>query len=421
MRLSLEIEISGESATVEERRGRELTIGRDPDCDFALPDIQAAGIASAFHAAFSVSEGTLQVSDLGSSNGTFCSGQRIRETQSIAVGESVELGRGGPVVRVREFSANETSGSSSGGAASSPVPTGTRTFVVAVAGIVLLAGGVWGGSLLNGEPQPAGHETGALSTVSAVEPSSSGTVELPSETAENVGKPVSGEAAVETTAPAQMASLDAVQQSVGCLGFRFDGELHGSETAWLVAPDRVVTSARVAGTLQRLRDFDAEQRIELVVIQLAEQPVAVREIRLHPQYDFDNPGTTDSLLHDVAVLTLEVPVSNVPACRLASPQAVAGISAGTTLRLIGFENPTVQTDLFDPLRILRQERPLTITGSELPSGGMTPVLKSSFSVTKGLAGAPVFDAQGQVTGLLTQRKSAGFVVPVSVILEMVKR
>lgn len=217
----------------------------------------------------------------------------------------------------------------------------------------------------------------------------------------------------------QSQPLDSISGSVACIGFRYKGDLHADETGWLATPNRIVTAGRVAGMLKELKDSDKNGDIELLVI-LGNRQVAIREITLHPNYEFKNPGARDSLLHDVAVLTLAESIDEVAACQLATPETVAEIKSGTELRVVGFINPTAVTELFDPLLVHRVERPLSATGSELPNGRTTLILKTSLRIERGLTGSPVFNNAAEVVGLLTQRNSMGLIVPAESIKDILK-
>ena len=91
----------------------QLIIGRDPSCDVVLADEQV----STRHAAIARSRqcGALSVLDLGSTNGTFVDGERIRE-QVLRGGEQITVGKS--ILRVYPASDGRTVlGSSSNGLA----------------------------------------------------------------------------------------------------------------------------------------------------------------------------------------------------------------------------------------------------------------------------------------------------------------
>jgi S1-C subfamily serine protease/pSer/pThr/pTyr-binding forkhead associated (FHA) protein len=70
------------------------TLGRDPACTIHLPKERFPQV-SAQHARISIVEGKLEVTDLGSRNGTLVNGRRV-ESRSLSNGDVVQLGDHGP-------------------------------------------------------------------------------------------------------------------------------------------------------------------------------------------------------------------------------------------------------------------------------------------------------------------------------------
>lgn len=64
-------------------------IGRSPAVEVSLSD----GYASAEHARLLLRGSAWQIEDLGSTNGTFVNGHRIRRTQRLRPGDTVQIGR----------------------------------------------------------------------------------------------------------------------------------------------------------------------------------------------------------------------------------------------------------------------------------------------------------------------------------------
>jgi len=69
-------------------RGREMVVGRDPDCDHVV-DLP---IVSGRHARLKRSGAQILIEDLGSSNGTFVNGQRIERPVVVVPGDQIRLG-----------------------------------------------------------------------------------------------------------------------------------------------------------------------------------------------------------------------------------------------------------------------------------------------------------------------------------------
>ena len=71
--------------------GDEYTVGRSPECDFVISD----GGVSATHCKLRNQDGTLQIFDLGSTNGVRLNKKRIRSHEWVVLreGDSVKIGR----------------------------------------------------------------------------------------------------------------------------------------------------------------------------------------------------------------------------------------------------------------------------------------------------------------------------------------
>lgn len=67
----------------------ELTIGRAPGCSLSLADDT---FASQIHARVYRSDGSAWVDDLGSTNGTYVNGNRIRQATRLHPGDRVQVG-----------------------------------------------------------------------------------------------------------------------------------------------------------------------------------------------------------------------------------------------------------------------------------------------------------------------------------------
>jgi len=68
--------------------GREVVIGRHPECDIAIGSAQA----SRRHAVFRLEGGGVHVEDLGSTNGTFRNGEAIHGRVELRPGDRVDVG-----------------------------------------------------------------------------------------------------------------------------------------------------------------------------------------------------------------------------------------------------------------------------------------------------------------------------------------
>jgi pSer/pThr/pTyr-binding forkhead associated (FHA) protein len=65
-----------------------VVVGRSSDCGVTLADQEV----SRRHVRFETGEGIAYIRDLGSSNGTFLNGQRVREAIEVRAGDTVDVG-----------------------------------------------------------------------------------------------------------------------------------------------------------------------------------------------------------------------------------------------------------------------------------------------------------------------------------------
>ncbi len=67
--------------------GKDLTIGRDPDCDVVIPDRQV----SRYHARLTPQHTGVMLEDLGSKNGTYCEGKRVEAPMFLQDGAMIQI------------------------------------------------------------------------------------------------------------------------------------------------------------------------------------------------------------------------------------------------------------------------------------------------------------------------------------------
>jgi HD-GYP domain-containing protein (c-di-GMP phosphodiesterase class II) len=87
-----ELQLKGLSTEVKDRKfsvSNDFIIGRSPQCDLFITDLQASRRHTRF---FRDKAGTLMVEDLNSSNGTFYNGAQIKEPKVVRVGDVIRLG-----------------------------------------------------------------------------------------------------------------------------------------------------------------------------------------------------------------------------------------------------------------------------------------------------------------------------------------
>lgn len=88
------------SGTTQTFAAERIGIGRMAD-NGVVYDATEYQLVSRYHAELYVDGDRVRIRDLDSSNGTFLNGRRIASDKRVAPGDTIELGRGGPTLRVR--------------------------------------------------------------------------------------------------------------------------------------------------------------------------------------------------------------------------------------------------------------------------------------------------------------------------------
>ena len=82
-------ETDGETFTFRMAPGAIKTVGRAPRADFVVD----VALVSRLHCRLTAGESTVEVVDLGSTNGTYVNDQRVDKTATIASGDRLKVGR----------------------------------------------------------------------------------------------------------------------------------------------------------------------------------------------------------------------------------------------------------------------------------------------------------------------------------------
>lgn len=109
MRLRVEVLSGSREGFRRVYEGPRVTVGRDPAADLQF-DPEEDRAVSARHAALVYEGGRWLVRDLGSRNGTFVDGERVEGERPLRSDDRVQFGTGGPRVRVHELPAGAESG-----------------------------------------------------------------------------------------------------------------------------------------------------------------------------------------------------------------------------------------------------------------------------------------------------------------------
>ncbi|GAC1574649.1 MAG: hypothetical protein NVS3B7_06670 [Candidatus Elarobacter sp.] len=100
--------LPGSNGALENRtltRGGAVVLGRDASCDIVVDQASNPGV-SRRHAEFSTAtDGSWQIADLHSSNGTFVNGEPVTVPRTLRTGDRITLGAKGPVITFEDPSA----------------------------------------------------------------------------------------------------------------------------------------------------------------------------------------------------------------------------------------------------------------------------------------------------------------------------
>ncbi|MDQ3088711.1 MAG: FHA domain-containing protein, partial [Acidobacteriota bacterium] len=103
MKIVLAEERNGGQLSEQSFNKEQIRVGRDPvDCDIAF-DSAAFPMVSRHHAELRLSQGQWVLQDLNSSYGTFVDGQKIAQPRVVQVGNRIQFGAQGPILRVIWF------------------------------------------------------------------------------------------------------------------------------------------------------------------------------------------------------------------------------------------------------------------------------------------------------------------------------
>ncbi len=418
------VEIRLDDGSVDKQRaeGERFTVGRDPECDFVVPDRGNGGFVSSVHVELECKNGQILVSDARSTNGTVVSGDLISGPTAIPSGQSIKLGEDGPYMRisVSRVPSNLHAGPTSSGNRSavlwcitgalgvlavwliaafavrqpnSPSIADKKTgssadpdhelkkdattlvpFAAVGESVELFEGEIRSIDVLDNEALIEGQDVFIESVaeassggqtridrvngrISYTAPSDGTTSDSFSYTLRNTSGAKSS-ATVSLSVKKRLSPLSEVEAGVNWVGFEFEDEVFISDTCWVLSPSRVVCAARSAVFLRQLKE-KKQNALRLIVYANGGRHY-VSKIRVHPSFDFTNPGSARSLAHDWATFEVEERFSPESALKLS---AVREFDIDCVLRYLGFEYRGELTEPFDRLKIDPCSGELTISGT----------------------------------------------------------
>src|SRR5438552_3937200 len=99
MKIRLQITGSPGASFTFEHAGPSLRLGRDPDGELALEGETSQSV-SWNHARIELTPGGAFLIDLGSTNGTFLNDMRVSSRKAFKLGDQIQLGQTGPMLKV---------------------------------------------------------------------------------------------------------------------------------------------------------------------------------------------------------------------------------------------------------------------------------------------------------------------------------
>jgi V8-like Glu-specific endopeptidase len=381
--------------------GDVVRFGRRDECEVRFhPTTDAA--ASGLHAEIRRENGAWVFVDLGSSNGSYLGGQPISRL-GLAGGELIEIGRGGPVIRVDLGSMAprpRTEIQPAAGASSERRPVGSRTIGVMIQAALEQSRNRRTGKVptaafiraVAGEAVRNGSRTFKIVVLVAVVLLCGAVAFLVIELRRTRSE--MDELALSKLGPAEIGEWiganygPAIYLLLYRTGLGFE---QGFCTAFAVAADRLLTNAHCIAQMERLSGegstFFAAQN------GMAGSRLPVRSWKAHPRYDVKATRPTA----DAGVVwvggTLPVAVN------LAAAAQAAGLRPGSQIWVFGF--PGDLSNVGSPVATLTEGvvgRLTTLDGQ----AGMPldrHLLQYSAFTSKGTSGSPVFDKTGRVVAV----------------------
>jgi len=250
---------------------RVVTIGRNPENDVVLPDNNVSG----FHAKLTIDGDTMELEDVGSTNGTSVGGVENKiQTASVSSEETVYFGS--KAYRVTELlrkAGVPTEEISSSSAASVPsVPQ--LSAVLATFGIVVLLGMMLFGREESAEPEPEEPPQASLVTGNHADPHEADDRDLP---------PVP-ENSTQNEVESQLSEDERLNRSLFIIVASDPAEKTPFRvgTGFAIGPNRVATSGSVISILNDLKENGFSQAY--LMNPAFDQKFTIEAVEQHPGY-----------------------------------------------------------------------------------------------------------------------------------------
>ena len=347
-----------------------ITFGTDPSCDFAFDPTWDKTVATR-HATVEFQGNAWTVIDQGSAQGVWISGRKIAR-QNLQFGDVIELGKGGPKIKIEFAEADPLPPMPTAGMpAMAPIPTaGKSPNMMAVWGalglfIVLVAVGVGYFFFI----RPHGTEDAQLIEAARKLEPCVGLVVIVVPTASG-----------DRTAPIA--------------------------TAWAVDDHTFATNGHVA---EPVKELLAKGGTAFIIMDKApDKQYRITAADPNPKYGqhlVNIEGKEPAVpAYDVGLLTV---AETLPAhATLASPDELAGLDSGDRVAYLGFPMEGLAgggVDFRNPVATMQSGIITSVTDYWLSKGEAKDrlLIQHNLGAAGGASGSPIFDTQGRIIGILS--------------------
>ncbi|QEG38600.1 FHA domain-containing protein [Roseimaritima ulvae] len=440
MKLRLEVCLDPQTRVDRTFDQTVMTAGRSRACDLVI----AQSVVSSKHVRFHVGDTGLEVTDLGSANGTFVNDEPLRGTVSIDRGDLVRLGKSGPALRILDYAAParapehaplrvtpNVDHSAAPPASITPMPDRPSVFRHTQHGGGVVADG------LRPHPSPAAADSrpappapasrwhaDATSQQHEQGNQSSSTTRMMVRQLEGQQKrwkafAVGGVAGLGAVLLVLLLVLLAVFQRPSSMnaqqiladwrGSVFlvitqDGDEVSRATAFLV--DRQGTFATNSHVTRGVERVLANGGQAMLISEAGELVFTIDAAITHPDYRDATDADVDLSRHypDVGLLTVKDYDEKIRPVRLASRSRAQSLSPGTDLCFVGFPVFNRGDYLADKKQVIPRTgvgKIVRVCSYKEDNEGELRLIENDMSAQRGGAsGSPIFDKDGQVVAIL---------------------